>query len=349
MPNESAYLDHNATSPLRPEARAAIESALDTVGNPSSVHGAGRAARRLAEEARVRVAALAGATPAEVIFTAGGTEANAMALRGIARVALVSAVEHPSVLENAPDAAVVPVDTRGCVDLDALDDALAGGPPALVSVMAANNETGVVMPIEDVSEIAHRHGALLHVDAVQLAGKGDLAAVWSCADLLTPVRAQDRRTGRGGRSLDPARTGAVAPGRRRRAGAPSARRDGESLRYCRLRSGRCVGGLAAGSAENCAIARSTRGGREAGECRRHHCGRRCGPASQYLLYRASGHGGRDAGDGARSRRRRRQRRVGLLVGQGATLPTCWPPWGWTTRPRRRPFASVWDGIPVGKT
>jgi cysteine desulfurase len=185
MTDGVAYLDHNATSPLRPEARAAVVLALDTVGNPSSVHGAGRAARRLVEESRTRVAALAGAMPAEVVFTGGGTEANAMALRGTPRRAVVSAVEHPSVLENAPGAAVIPVDEQGLVDLEALNDALGDGAPAVVSVMAANNETGVVMPIEAVSEVARRHGALVHVDAVQLAGKGDLTAIWAVADLLT--------------------------------------------------------------------------------------------------------------------------------------------------------------------
>ena len=185
MTPDHAYLDHNATSPLRPEARAAMEAALDIVGNPSSVHGPGRAARRLVEEARAQVAALAGAASADVIFTSGGTEANAMALRDVPRPVFVSAVEHPSVLENAPGAAVIPVDSSGVVDLDGLDAMLGGGRPAMISVMAANNETGVLMPIEAISEISRRHQALLHVDAVQLAGKGDLATFWSCADLLT--------------------------------------------------------------------------------------------------------------------------------------------------------------------
>lgn len=167
-----AYLDYNAGAPMRPEAVAAMAAALERCGNPSSVHGAGRDARRRMEEARAQVATLAGAEPAGVVFASGGTEANALALRGSGRErVLVSAVEHASVRE-AVAAETVPVDGDGVVDLDALDHLLAADPrPALVSVMLANNETGVVQPVARVAETARRHGALVHCDACQAPGR----------------------------------------------------------------------------------------------------------------------------------------------------------------------------------
>ena len=141
----SAYLDHNATSPLRPAAFDAMVEALRAGGNPSSVHRAGRAARSLIDGARRQVAALVGALPAEIVFTSGGTEANNMAIDGSGRKrVLVSSIEHDSVLKAAPDAEIIPVDGNGVVDLGALERMLAlPGEPALVSVMFANNETGV--------------------------------------------------------------------------------------------------------------------------------------------------------------------------------------------------------------
>lgn len=167
------YLDHNATTPVRPEAAEAVAAALSTVGNPSSVHAFGRAARRLLEEAREEIAALAGAPASGVVFTGGGTEANTLAVLGCGRPAVVvSAVEHDSVIGAAPSAAVVPVDADGLVDLDHLATMLVGiGDKAVVSVMLANNETGVVQPVARVAEIARRHGALVHCDAVQAAGR----------------------------------------------------------------------------------------------------------------------------------------------------------------------------------
>ncbi len=168
----SAYLDYNAGAPMRPEAVAAMTEALATGGNPSSVHGAGRDARRRMEEARARVAALAAADPSGVVFASGGTEANALALRGSGRDrVLVSAVEHASVRE-AVAAETIPVGGDGVVDLDALDHLLAADPrPALVSVMLANNETGVIQPVARVAEMARRHGALVHCDACQAPGR----------------------------------------------------------------------------------------------------------------------------------------------------------------------------------
>jgi cysteine desulfurase len=167
------YLDYNATAPIRPEVRDAVIAAFDVAGNPSSVHGFGRRARRVVEDARAEVAALAGVSPARVVFTSGGTEANTAALRATGRTRiLVSAIEHDSVLETAQDAVRIPVTADGLVDLAALDRLLAGNrEPALVSVMRVNNETGVIQPITDVARIAHAHGALVHCDAVQAAGR----------------------------------------------------------------------------------------------------------------------------------------------------------------------------------
>ena len=173
------YLDYNATAPLRPEAAAALEEALRETGNPSSVHAFGRRARRRVEDAREAVAALVGARPAGVIFTSGGSEANNLALSGLpAGRILVSTVEHDSVLQAAPGARRLPVDAEGRVELDALAAALeeddgAGG-PALISVMLANNETGVIQPIAEIAALARARGALVHCDAVQAAGRLDI-------------------------------------------------------------------------------------------------------------------------------------------------------------------------------
>ncbi len=173
MPAASVYLDHNATSPLRPEAFDAMVAALATGGNPSAVHSVGRKARGLVDKARRQVAARVGALPTEVIFTSGGTEANNMALAGAGRRrVLISSIEHESVQRAVPEADIVPVDGEGVLDLAALERKLAAsGEPALVSVMFANNETGVLQPMADVVRIARKAGALVHCDAVQAAGK----------------------------------------------------------------------------------------------------------------------------------------------------------------------------------
>ncbi|MGZ6021142.1 MAG: cysteine desulfurase family protein [Rhizomicrobium sp.] len=185
------YLDHNATSPVRAEVRAAMEHALTAGGNPSSVHGAGRAARAAVERAREQVAALAGARAQDVIFTSGGTEANALALCGAVQGAaeagaritrlFVSAIEHDSVLANAAALAErvpgvrlehIPVTPNGVIDLEALRVLLREGKGrALVAVMAANNETGVIQPLADVATLLKEHEGYLFVDAVQAAGK----------------------------------------------------------------------------------------------------------------------------------------------------------------------------------
>ncbi len=182
----AVYLDYNASAPIRPEAAAALSEALGLTGNASSVHGFGRALRQRIESAREAVAALAGAAPADVIFTSGGTEANNLALRGDWERVLVSAGEHDSVLQAAPEAVRIPLGPDGVLRLDRLAEELAtGGGRTLASVMLANNETGVIQPIRRVAELVHEAGALLHCDAVQAAGKipVDMAALG--ADLLS--------------------------------------------------------------------------------------------------------------------------------------------------------------------
>jgi len=175
----SVYLDYNATAKVRPEAAAAMARALELGGNPSSVHAAGRAARAIVEEARAEVAALVGANAPSVVFVSGATEANALAIEsavaaGFERI-LVGATEHDAVLENARAAGlpyeIWPVDGRGLADLDWLADRLNSGPPALVCLMAANNETGVIQPVAAAAALVRAAGGWLHVDAVQAAGK----------------------------------------------------------------------------------------------------------------------------------------------------------------------------------
>jgi cysteine desulfurase len=187
MARTETYLDWNATAPPRPEAAAAMAAALSRYGNPSSVHRWGRAARRAVEHARGAVAALLDAPPEGVVFVSGGTEANHLALLGSGRErVLVSAVEHDSVRLALPKAERIPVDRDGIIVLDALDDLLADDPrPALVSVMLANNETGVVQPVRAISALAHARSALFHCDAVQAAGKIALDFDAIGADLVT--------------------------------------------------------------------------------------------------------------------------------------------------------------------
>ena len=190
------YLDWNATTPLRPEARAAMAAAWELVGNPSSVHAEGRQARRLVEEARAAVATAVGALPRDVVFTSSGTEANALALapglrsgaRGPIQRLLASAVEHASVLAggrfSAQAVSKIAVTGSGVLDLDDLRRLLASG-PALVSIMAANNETGALQPIREAAEIVHEAGGLLHVDAIQALGKMPFDVKMIGADLAT--------------------------------------------------------------------------------------------------------------------------------------------------------------------
>jgi cysteine desulfurase len=178
MSHARTYLDWNATAPLRPEARAACAAALDAVGNPSSPHAEGRRARAIVEDAREQVAALVGARPAEVVFTSGGTEANNAVVAGGWDTIFVAGVEHDSVLAPArvSGARIVeaPVDANGVVRLAALADAMASRASpgrALLTLQVANNETGVLQPVAEAAAIAKAHGALVHTDGVQAAGR----------------------------------------------------------------------------------------------------------------------------------------------------------------------------------
>jgi cysteine desulfurase len=196
MPDR-VYLDWNATAPLRREAREAMDAAWDLGGNPSSVHAEGRQARRLVEEARAAISGAVGALPRNVVFTSGGTEANALALtpglRGASGPAIeglaVSAIEHASVLAGGrfPVEAIstVGVTRSGVLDLDRLRATLRDRPPALVSVMLANNETGAVQPVAEAAEIVHSASGLLHVDAIQAFGKIPFDIKAMNADLVT--------------------------------------------------------------------------------------------------------------------------------------------------------------------
>jgi cysteine desulfurase len=183
--NRFSYLDYNATAPVRPAVIVAMHEILESVGNPSSVHRSGREARRALEHARGLVATAVGAAPAQVVFTSGGTEANNQALRAERGPVAVSAIEHESVLAAAPDAVRIPVDAEGRLDLTALEQELARTSPALVSVMLANNETGVIQPLRAVVEAAHRQGVRVHCDAVQAGGKLAIDMDALGVDLLT--------------------------------------------------------------------------------------------------------------------------------------------------------------------
>jgi cysteine desulfurase len=191
------YLDHNAITPMRPEAKAAVAAALEVFGNPASVHAAGRAARDVLDRARGQVAAALGAQLSEIVFTSGATEAAALAVRGALDAAapgrdelVVTAVEHPCVLDLAEalrrggrTVKVIPVDRRGLPDLDAAAAAVTPK-TALVCAMLANNETGVVLPVRELAALARDRGALFFTDAVQATGKIEVDVRTLGADLL---------------------------------------------------------------------------------------------------------------------------------------------------------------------
>jgi cysteine desulfurase len=199
------YLDHAATTPMLPEAVAAMTEAMGEVGNPSSLHGSGRRARRKVEESREQLAAAVGARPSEVIFTAGGTESDNLAVKGMywarhdadvrRRRVIASSVEHHAVMDSVQwlathegaDVVWLPVDRYGMVHPDTLHDALADDPDsvALISIMWANNEVGTVQPISELVEVAHQFGVPLHTDAVQAVGALDVDFAASGADALT--------------------------------------------------------------------------------------------------------------------------------------------------------------------
>jgi cysteine desulfurase len=198
------YLDHAATTPMRPQAVDAMTAQLTKLGNASSLHGSGREARRVVEEARETIGAAVGASPSEVVFTGGGTESNNLAIKGLfwARNAdggrpriLSSSVEHHAVLDpllwlsshESAQVELIDVDRLGRIDIDALRDSIQSDPGsvALVSVMSANNEVGTVQPIAALVEAAHRHGIPVHTDAVQAVGSLPVDFATSGVDALS--------------------------------------------------------------------------------------------------------------------------------------------------------------------
>jgi cysteine desulfurase len=196
--SEPVYLDHNAGAPMRPDVRDAMITVLQDAGNASSVHTHGRKARGRIEEAREAVARLCGAKARAVTFVSGGTEANMTALAPAWQdqgtpfyldKLFRSAIEHPSVVTGGRfpvmDQAVVPVDSHGVVDLGALEDLIKDAAPSLISVMAANNETGVIEPLSDIAALAEKYGHFFHVDAVQAAGRMPIDIEAWGADVIT--------------------------------------------------------------------------------------------------------------------------------------------------------------------
>ena len=201
----TAYLDHAATTPMLPAAIEAMSEQMRTVGNASSLHTSGRMARRVVEESRERLARAIGARPSEVIFTAGGTEADNLAIKGTfwarrkadpARTRLVvSAIEHHAVLdsveylvkEEGAEVTWVEPSPLGVVSSDAVRSAIGDSPEtvALVSVMWANNEVGTVQPVREIASVAHEFGIPMHTDAVQALGDLDVDFAASGADLMT--------------------------------------------------------------------------------------------------------------------------------------------------------------------
>ena len=166
------YLDYNATAPIRPEVIASASDAMRYVGNASSIHGFGREARKIVEDARAEIAALVNVRPAQIIFNSGATEGNNTILSGFAgKNILIGATEHPSVIEAAPKADRIPVTKDGLIDLDKFEVMLKTSQTDLVCVQLVNSETGVIQPIEQISALAKEHGAKFHCDAVQAAGR----------------------------------------------------------------------------------------------------------------------------------------------------------------------------------
>jgi cysteine desulfurase len=179
--NPTCYLDANATQPLRPAAREAVLAAFEVTGNPSSVHRFGRGVRSIMEDARELIAGSFGGQPRDLVFTSGGSEADAAAIHAMSRGRrlIISAIEHDAVryavrsaaADGAADAVILPVGSDGAAGLQALDELLSDGVASLVCLMLANNETGVIQPVREAAAICRRWGALLHVDAVQAAGR----------------------------------------------------------------------------------------------------------------------------------------------------------------------------------
>lgn len=186
--HKRVYLDYNATAPVHPAVIARMAEVMHHAYNPASVHNLGREAAHLLEKARQKIAISVGAQHARVIFTSSGTEANNLALRGLEGHSLaVSAVEHVSVLAAAPHATVLPVNRQGIIDLEALEifASAHAGKPFLVSVMWANNETGIIQPTQEIAHIIHKYNGLFHCDASQALGKIPVNMLEYGVDMLT--------------------------------------------------------------------------------------------------------------------------------------------------------------------
>ena len=305
----SSYLDYNATAPVRPAVVEAMREVLERTGNPSSVHRWGREARRALEQARATVAGMVGAAPEQVVFTSGGTEANNQALRRARGPVLVSAIEHDSVLAAVPEAARVPVDAEGRIDLAVLEGALTRLGPELVSVMLANNETGVIQPVREVVEVARRHGARVHCDAVQAGGKLTIDMARLGVDLLT--LSAHKLGGPQGVGALVVQSGLEPEALLRGGGQERRWRPGtENLpgivgfgRACELAMADTEWRARTGARAGCP------GVREA-----------CRAAAQHLLPDHAGRQQPDPADRVRSCRHRRQHRLGLLLGKGRPVP-----------------------------
>lgn len=173
MNKNPVYLDYNATAPIRPEVIERVSAVMAEVGNASSVHSFGQQARKHVEDARKSIADLVGSTPKQLVFTSGATESNNTALAPYAhKRVLVSSIEHPAVIEAAPHADLIPVNADGVIDVGAFEAMLNDGePPAIVSVMMVNSETGAIQPVKEIAKLARAKGALVHTDAVQAVGR----------------------------------------------------------------------------------------------------------------------------------------------------------------------------------
>ncbi|MBT06499.1 MAG: cysteine desulfurase [Rhodospirillaceae bacterium] len=185
--NTNRYLDYNASAPMRPIVMRAMQEAMHLVGNPSSVHKHGREVSKTLTEARDILMETIGAKNSRVIFTSGGTESNNLALHGRSiGTTMVSDIEHDSVLFAADDKNRIPVNSDGIVDLKRFEEMLSlRTSPTLISVMLANNETGVIQPLHEITSIAHHNGCLVHCDAVQALGKMDINMSHLGVDLLS--------------------------------------------------------------------------------------------------------------------------------------------------------------------
>ena len=333
-PLNRAYLDYNATAPLRAEAREAALAAMETTGNPSSVHAEGRAARRIVEDARSEVARLAGVSARCVTFVSGGTEAANAALNPLfgggpnaapLERLIVSAGEHACVLSGHrfPTAEAAPLLPDGRIDLDWLEAACRRPGRALVALQGANNETGVIQPVAEAAALVHAADGFLFCDAVQMAGRMacEIAALGADALMLSAHKMGGLK---GAGALVVARAGVSlgAPlmrGGGQERGARAGTESVAAIAAFGAAARACLAELDGEPARLIGAARSPDNRRPFGRRRRGGLCRDRSAAAQHRLLRRSRRRGRDADDRARSRRRRGEFGLGLLVGQGGAV------------------------------